>query len=425
MWFAGRMAALIDTPDDDEPSDEDAGETPDELGLAVSVPAHGSGSRRGVRISVLDDDSQPVSINGLNGVLSAGIFSNELMRSLSASLSQHWLTPQMKESLAQISAGVISLSASHAQKLGSFGLFDDATFQPLVDAQTQDMRRIVSATMGAIPSLTSANMPGLNGLANLTRFQTGFMTSEYIQSLVPKIALPEFSGLLSMPSILQGLNVDGLIRSLRTRHAPPNWLDVELDPQAAEADVRGVLDDGIPLGWVPSAAIVQRLLDAPDQAGRRRVISNNWRGILNDCDAVAEGLPSPSAFFLADMIRAAIRAIRDGHAEAGQALATNVLDTTVSQFTVAELSINKGVILNPDRKEWLVGHGWRIALSLLAVQATMAGKFGLDHRGSAFHRNVTSHAATRRQYNRINAVIAVMLATSTLACYVRDTSAFD
>lgn len=313
------------------------------------------------------------------------------------------------------------LTAPHVEKLGLSGLFNHAVLTPLNDLHKQEMQR----TLGAIQSLASANMPSLQGFADVTRFQTGFLSSELIQSLVPKFELPDFSGLLPMPSILQGLDIDGLIRSLRTRHVPPNWLEVKLDPHAAEADVRGVLADGIPLGWVPSAAVVQRLLDAPDQAARRRVISNNWRGILNDCNEVAEGLPAPRALFLADMIRAAIRAIRDGHPEAGQALATNVLDTTISQFRVPELSIDKGAILNPDRQEWLVGHGWRIALSLLAVHATMVGKFGLDHRGSAFHRNVTSHAATRRQYNRINAVIAVMLATSTLACYVRDTSAFD
>jgi len=176
---------------------------------------------------------------------------------------------------------------------------------------------------------------------------------------------------------------------------------------------------------VPDALVIQRLLGAPDRATRRRVLGNNWKGILNLCERVVEELPQPRAFFLADMTRTAIRAIRDGHPEAGQALATNVLDTTVSQYSAPELQLNKGSILDPERQDWLIGHGWRIGLSLVAVNASMAGKYGLDHRGTAFHRNVTAHAANRRQYNRINAVIAVMLATSTLACYVRDTSAFD
>lgn len=419
VWFAGRMVPIVAPPDSHEPSNEGDEETPRQPELTVPTPSADPKTRR--RVVIRGPVDRPLSIKGITGVSTGRLYSDQLIRSVSAV----WVTPELKESLAGIADELSRSVAARVASLGSPGLFDTDLFRPLIHLHTQEAQRTLSAATGALKPFAAENMPSGRWLDDLARFQTGFFTSEYIQSLVPNLDIPDFSGLIPVPPVLRDLDIDGLIRSLRARHVPPNWLDVKLDPGDANIDVRGVLADGIPLGWVPSAAVVQRLLDAPDTAARRGVISNNWRGILNDCNAVAESLPAPRALFLADMIRASVRAIRDGHPEAGQALATNVLDTTISQYRVPELSIDKSAILDPNRKEWLVGHGWRVALSLLAVHATMVGKFSLDHRGSSFHRNVTSHAATRRQYNRINAVIAVMIATSTLACYVRETSAFD
>lgn len=356
----------------------------------------------------LEDVIEPLNISELTGLSTGGFFSPEFMESITASMAPQWEAMGLSVSLSPIVNDATRVMASQS------GLFDSSA---LIAAQTQ---RVISSAIGATAWIE--NVPDIFGLTGVA---SGLLPSSIYESFIPRVEMPDFGLLLPIPSILLGLDVDGLIRGLRSRPVPPNWLDVELDPDDAENDVRGILEDGIPLGWVPNATVIQRLLDAQDRAARRRVISNNWRGILNDCEEIAGELPAPRAFFLADMVRSAIRAIRDGHTEAGQALATNVLDTTVSQYSASELQLNKGSILDPERQDWLVGHGWRIALSLLAVNASMAGRFELDHRGSSFHRNITAHAATRRQYNRINAVIAVMLATSTLACYVRDTSAFD
>lgn len=299
------------------------------------------------------------------------------------------------------------------------GMFDTAgLLPPGLSASTQRLlSSAISATSWMKDSPSIANFaPGIS-----TAWIDNLVQSKVFPAVDPQI----FGSLLKLPSFVFNFDVEPLIRALKLRKVPPNWLDIQLDADDAEEAIHAVLDDGIPLGWVPGAEVVQLLLDAPDSAARRRIISNRWRGILNDCEEVAGSLPAPRSLFLADMIRTAARAFRDGHPEAGQALATNVLDTLVSQYNVSALKIDRSVILNPDRVKDLSKHGWRFALCLRPVNRAMTGRFDLTHRGSAFNRNATSHAVTRYQYNRINAVIAIMMATSLLACYVRDTAVFD
>ena len=233
------------------------------------------------------------------------------------------------------------------------------------------------------------------------------------------------SAILRLPPFVLDFDSEPLIRALKLRRVPENWLDVDVDADDAQDAIHSVLDDGIPLGWVPSGRAVQLLLDASDARARRRVISNNYRGILADCERVCATLPAPRALFLADKIRRSIAALRGGHGEAAQALATNVLDTLVEQHSRGALGVGSGALTNPSYQVNLSRKGWRLALSLRPLATVMSGKYGLDHREPGFRRNATTHAVTRHQYNRINSVIAIMLATSVLACFVRDTSAFD
>jgi len=366
-------------------------------------------------IRALDDAVETLNVYKLEGLSLDAYVSRDLIKSIARSMAPRLETMGLSESMSRIVDNATRTMAALPVPYES--PFDNWIPASVVETFIQHV---------SLPAIdASAWVPKLSGLPGLMPFTNDLLSSDFYRSFLPQLPMPDLSSIFSFPSLLQGLDIDSLIQGLRSEHVPPNWLDVELDPDEAESQVRAILEDGIPLGWVPDALVIQRLLGAPDRATRRRVLGNNWKGILNLCERVVEELPQPRAFFLADMTRTAIRAIRDGHPEAGQALATNVLDTTVSQYSAPELQLNKGSILDPERQDWLIGHGWRIGLSLVAVNASMAGKYGLDHRGTAFHRNVTAHAANRRQYNRINAVIAVMLATSTLACYVRDTSAFD
>lgn len=210
-------------------------------------------------------------------------------------------------------------------------------------------------------------------------------------------------------------------------HLPPNWHDIDADPDDIEEKVKTILEEAIPLGWVPSARVIELLLEAPDRSARRRVIINNYRGILTDCEDISSGLSAPGALGYADSIRRAIRAIRDGHADAAQALASNVLDTVVTHYTAkaTTLAMPWKVLTNASSYKRQRKLGWRILLSLYPLSVIIGGTHTPFTPTSEYRRNATVHAVAREQYTRTNAVLAIMNATAVLACYVRDTEAFD
>lgn len=210
-------------------------------------------------------------------------------------------------------------------------------------------------------------------------------------------------------------------------HLPRNWRGVKVDVDEIEQDVFQILSEGIPLAWVPDNRVIGLLLDAPDARARRRVISNNHRGIISACVNVAGSLPlGGRPLFLADTIVRSVRALQDGHVEAAQALATNVLDTLVTGYSRAALGRSKSGMLNPSYANKLSeDRSWRLQLALGATFAVMRGEHTVHERHNAFHRNATAHAVTSHQYSRINAVLAIMNATSVLTCFARDTDAFD
>lgn len=213
----------------------------------------------------------------------------------------------------------------------------------------------------------------------------------------------------------------------RYRHLPPNWwpVDIALDTRG-DALRTLLLDEGIPLAWVPNAALVDRLLDADTAQQRRQLIRDGWRGIVRDCEDAAGSLSSRVARENARFIRRCASAIRDGHPEAAQALAANLIDTLGVQYV---------------RKE-VVGHNWRaiiakngrttltrLELRTLLVLGPVAVAHGAYRSGDviprAFTRHATAHAVSARQYSKTNSLLALMCATSLLCWLERDTEAFD
>lgn len=454
VWFAGQVPAEPHPSSDsdqsetspDEPTsaaaDDAQEDSSHELGDKQSDDESGDPPRRTRTVlTILDDDGQPPGSKELTGLNDAfptmptgRIFSDDFMRTISSAIAPHFEGLRLGDSTSKLIDQAFSTGLFNMEWMNATGLAQHSFIPPgLSEASTRMLTSAINATawMKDVPGLAGTgsamrgfytNVPGLTGVVSPVR---GLFTDSQLEAMMPAFRLPDLGSLIQLPPFIFDFDFSGFANALKLRRVTPNWLDVAADPDAIEAQIHAVLADGIPLGWVPGATVIDKLLQAADGPARRRVISNNWRGILNDCEDVASALPSRRALFLAEMIRRAIAALRDRHAEAAQALATNVLDTVISQFRMPKLNLDRGAILNPDQKKKLAAHGWRFAFSLLPAQATMTGKYGVDHRGTAFHRNVTAHAATRRQYNRINAVIAIMLASSVLACAVTDTPTFD
>lgn len=330
-----------------------------------------------------------------------------------------------------------SLSAFQGLK-GVFGSIPTPSYlsDPALQSSISRVLEIPSLSSGLTASIAASSMlealrgtsvvdPKFNGLASL-----GFPASLYapMQSII--------NDQLSMLKIAPGLQasilgdlswITSLAEGLKLgrSHLPSNWRRVGIEPDDLEDEVRAILEEGIPLAWVPSARVIELLLAAPDASSRRRIISNNHKGILTGCEQLVARLPQKRALIYGDMVRKAINALRDGHVEAAQSLATNVLDTLITQHSRDALETAPGVVTNVSSYKKVRKQSWRLTLAVHPVTTIMSGRYTLDDRPDGYRRNATAHAITRHQYNRINAVLSVMNATSLLTCFVRDTPAFD
>lgn len=179
-----------------------------------------------------------------------------------------------------------------------------------------------------------------------------------------------------------------------------------------------LVDEGIPLMWVPGAKIVEALLAESDASGRRRLMRERWKGIVADCESVVRTVDHPDLLDAQLFALDCVRALRDGHSSAAQALATNLLDSLMNQHfdkqTRVMLTKNefkqKGIKFNVD------DYHIRAAFTFAPVWYAYAQYWPQngDPIPREFGRHPSAHGVSRRQYTRINAVVGLMLATSVL-----------
>ncbi|MFD9925847.1 hypothetical protein ACFWZK_06700 [[Kitasatospora] papulosa] len=206
------------------------------------------------------------------------------------------------------------------------------------------------------------------------------------------------------------------IRDFQSRIFPANWEGVSR-PGINEFESL-LIDEGIALMWVPGPKVVQVLLDASTAAERRRIIGRRWKGIVADCETVLSDVTHPKLQDSKKFGLDCVRAIQDGHTSPAQALAGNLLDSVLrSNFddaTRIKLTRNNfkknGVRFNLD------DHKIRAAFTFAPVWCAHA-KYKTedgDPIPRTFGRHPTTHAVSRTQYSRINAVMGLMLVTSVI-----------
>lgn len=219
---------------------------------------------------------------------------------------------------------------------------------------------------------------------------------------------------------------ESLFDFLARDRLPPNWAGVTTYPNADELR-KIVLDEGLPLAWVPSAGLLTRLLGAPDAAGRRQLISNGWKGILADCDERASEMISFQARTAGRFVRRSVAAFRDGHYESAQALATNLIDTLGNVYVTRDITDGhwKYLTARNSRDHVVESFNLRDFLVLGALWAGHANYRPGDMIPRTFTRHATTHGVSHRQYTRVNALIALMNATALLCWLERDKGAFE
>jgi hypothetical protein len=307
------------------------------------------------------------------------------------------------------------------------------TFQsPALSSALNQIRESIAASI-AMPTF---NMPSMGIDPTIfTRVAEGVMRASGTSSLVASKALDDHVARAIAPATQaiaemfaeQNAHWRRILKSfaeLADRMFPENWLGV---PHPSFAELEEILiDEGIPLMWVPGPQALVAILAAKDAAARRRVISNRWRGIVSDCGTVLEGVTHPELQHARGFALDCFHALRDGHTSPAQALAANLLDSLLgSQLEKADLAVLKdNGLKNKGKKFNLNDHEARYALTFAPVWCAQMHYFASrgDTVPASFGRNPTVHAVSRTQYKRINAVIGLMVVASVLKFFDTELS---
>jgi hypothetical protein len=172
-----------------------------------------------------------------------------------------------------------------------------------------------------------------------------------------------------------------------------------------------LLDEGLALGWVPPADILNALLTASSKQERRRILGARWKRVVAACRESIESASEADFAQYRGFALNVIKMLEDGHPEGAQALAANLLDTMLRE-----------TLDGPSRKE-VTDQRNRLSIDDLPMRAAMVfgGIWGShtefwQSRGDSipreFTRHGSAHAVSRMQYSRINAVIALMHVTA-------------
>lgn len=186
---------------------------------------------------------------------------------------------------------------------------------------------------------------------------------------------------------------------------PPNWRggDVQI-PEDLEALL---LDEGLPLAWVPPQPVLIKIFAAGSAGDRRRIVGSSWRSIATACLSELEGIENADLVEYAEFAVEAAESLRDGRTRASQALSANLLDSVLRRSFSKES--RKALTGQADRPNIDV-YPMRLAVVIGGIWGSHGEYRPL--RGDAiprrYSRHASAHGVSRRQYSRVNAVIALM-----------------
>lgn len=276
------------------------------------------------------------------------------------------------------------------------------SIKPIIEAQSAWKKQFegLNSDFFKTHAATQAQFAKLG--ANLTK-TIDFGISDSFAKMASQFAAQQSAWLKTLGPTLE---------RLRASFYPPNLRDIEnLEFEDVE---KVVMADSIALYGVPRAAIAEALIRAGSAAKRREILGRRWQAISADCRSALDGCDSESVAGYVSFGLAALNALDNGHAEAAQALAGSLIDSLLSSYFGKERTN-----YTPDRK----GKRTTKAYEEFTVRQFVAfapmwqtyQQFWVDDGDkipTTFSRNATAHTVSPRQYNRRNAVQALLFATS-------------
>jgi hypothetical protein len=295
--------------------------------------------------------------------------------------------------------------------------------KPLLPDLSKTLGRLVAQNMGS------------SYLSSIAKVNTDFLAS---LDLMPKIDLPIFKfdlPIIKFDTSAMFPNLDkftqsftkmiqpamaGLFDSYRVQFAelaknfgkilstsfPPNWQGEELIQVPMNLETM-LLDEGLPLAWVPPRPVLEEVFATHSAGARRTVLSNNWRRIVQACVSELDGVSEPKLMEYVEFATEAAETLRDGRWRASQALSANLMDSILNQFF--DKDSKKKLTGQKTRVEW-EDYPIRLALVFGGIWGSYSEYWASkgDPIPRRYTRHASAHGVSRRQYTRLNAVIALM-----------------
>lgn len=284
--------------------------------------------------------------------------------------------------------------------------------KPFLDSQAawQKQFSVINSDIFKSAALQQSN---LNLIASQLTKNIDFGLSETMAKLGAQFAAQQASWLKAIGPALAGL---------RTAFYPPNLRDIgDLDFEQVE---EVVMVDGIPLYGVPRTSTAEALIRAESASKRRDILGRRWKTISADCREVATARTTAAVAPYVPFAMSALDALDAGHTEPAQALASSLIDAIISAYFKKDRNKftpdRKGKRTNDAYDEFTVRQFIAFAPLWQAYQQFHVGDG--DAVPNTFSRHATAHTVHRRQYNRRNAVQALMFACS-LLCHLDDEEA--
>ena len=266
-----------------------------------------------------------------------------------------------------------------------------------------------------LDSLLSQIREQMAGIVKLPAIDTSAFEQLARASTVnfPKIEYPDFGKYSE--NLFKGIDLEALRRAA-TRIHPRNLRgDYGIDDEILW---QIMVDEGIPFFLVPDTESVAELRAQSDAAARRKVLVARAEPILGQCESLLVGVTDADVTFFVEKVGDAIAAYRGGQPSAAQALATNVLDSTLQDY--AALTHRDYVTWKRTAPGGLTRGAYVDDLPYVEAIAfaPVVKAHQADNRPNPpkaeYTRHGTTHRVSREQYTEANAVQAIMLATSVL-----------
>lgn len=240
--------------------------------------------------------------------------------------------------------------------------------------------------------------------ANLTK-TIDFGITDSVSKVVQQFAAQQASWLQTLGPTLE---------QLMKGFYPPNLRGIE--DLAFEDVEKVVMADGIALYGVPRTSTAKALIVAESAAKRREILGRRWKTISADCRKAIDALRSEALAPYAPFAVAALDALDNSHTEAAQALTGSLIDSLLTAYFGKDRSkytpAKNGKRTTEAYDEFTIRQFIAFA-PMWQVYQQFWVQDG-DRIPTTFSRNATAHTVSARQFNRRNAVQALLFATSLL-----------